>query len=46
MVRHRQVRRHHRNLVTILMPSTAVDLDLMPGVAQLEHLAPAVLPTR
>jgi alkanesulfonate monooxygenase SsuD/methylene tetrahydromethanopterin reductase-like flavin-dependent oxidoreductase (luciferase family) len=27
----------------ILMPSSAVDLDLMAGVGQLERLAPAVL---
>ncbi len=30
----------------ILLPSAAADLDLMTGVRQLEHLAPAVLPPR
>jgi probable F420-dependent oxidoreductase len=30
----------------ILMPSATVDLDLMTGVGQLEHLAPAVLQPR
>jgi hypothetical protein len=30
----------------ILMPSTALDIDLMTGVDQLEHLAPAVLQRR
>ncbi len=30
----------------ILMPSATVDLDLMAGVGQLEHLAPAVLQAR
>jgi alkanesulfonate monooxygenase SsuD/methylene tetrahydromethanopterin reductase-like flavin-dependent oxidoreductase (luciferase family) len=30
----------------ILMPSSAVSRDLMTGVRQLEHLAPAVVPPR
>jgi probable F420-dependent oxidoreductase len=30
----------------ILMPSSAVELDLMTGIRQLEHLAPAVLQPR
>jgi probable F420-dependent oxidoreductase len=39
---HRAVGADH----VILMPSATVDLDLMAGVGQLEHLAPAVLQPR